>query len=64
MIEQILCPAKQPSHVACFSEDLKCRGARDTTSGRKAKNTTPSITLRSEAWKEEALDDHPRVRRT
>ena len=38
--------------VACFSEDLKCWGAWDTTCGRKAKDVTSPI-----AWKEEALDD-------
>ena len=31
MTEQIDCRAKQPSHVACVSEDLKCWGAWDTT---------------------------------
>ena len=30
--------AKQPSQVACVSEDLKCLGAGDTTCGHKAKD--------------------------
>ena len=47
--------AKQPSHVACFSEDLKCWEAWDTTCGHKAKDITTSIAWRREAWKEEAL---------
>ena len=51
--------AKQPSQVACFSEDLKCWEAWDTTCGHKAKDITPSIAWRREAWKEEALDDFP-----
>ena len=51
--------AKHPSQVACFSEDLKCWAARDTTCGYKAKDITPSIAWRREAWKEEALDDLP-----
>ena len=50
---------KQPSQVACFSEDLKCWGAWDTTCGHKAKDITPSIAWRREALKEEALDDRP-----
>ena len=49
--------AKQPSQVACFSEDLKCWGAWDTTCGYKAKDLTKSIARI--AWKEEALDDLP-----
>ena len=32
---------------------------RDTTCGLKAKDITPSIAWRREAWKEEALDDLP-----
>ena len=59
MTKQIHWRAKQPSEVACFSEDLKCWGAWDTTCGHKAKDTTPSIAWRREAWKEEALDDLP-----
>ena len=50
---------KQPLQVACFSEDLKCWEAWDTTCGHKAKDITPSIAWRREAWKEEALDDLP-----
>ena len=57
--EQIDWRAKQPSQVACFSEDLKCWGAWDTTCGHKAKNIAPSIAWRREALKEEALDDLP-----
>ena len=33
---------KQPSQMPCFSEDLKCRGAWDTTCRHKAKDITPS----------------------
>ena len=40
-------------------EDLKCWGALDTTCGHKAKDNTPSIAWRREAWKEEALDHPP-----
>ena len=42
-----------------FSEDLKCWEAWDTTCRYKAKDITPSIAWRREAWKEEALDDLP-----
>ena len=59
MTDQTDWRAKQPSQVVCFSEDLQCWGARDTTCGYKAKDITPSITWRREAWKEEALDDLP-----
>ena len=45
--------------AACFSEELKCRGARDATCRLKAEDITPSIAWRREAWKEEALDDLP-----
>ena len=48
---------KQPLQVACFSEDLKCWEAWDTTCGHKAKDFTPSIAWRRDAWKEEAPDD-------
>ena len=51
--------AKQPSQVACFSENLKCWEAWDTTCGHKAKDITPSVAWRREARKEEALDDLP-----
>ena len=51
--------AKQPPQVACFSEDLKCFRAWDTTCGHKAKDITPSKAWRREAWKEEALKDLP-----
>ena len=73
MTEQIDWRAKQPSQlwlacgncgllvaiVACFSEDLKCWGVWDTTCGYKAKDTTPLIGWRREAWKEETLDNLP-----
>jgi len=59
MTEQTDWREKQPSQVACFSEDLKWWGAWDTTCGHKAKDITPSIAWRREAWKEEALDDLP-----
>ena len=42
-----------------FSADLKCLEAWDTTCWHKAKDITPSIARRREAWKEEALDDLP-----
>ena len=48
---------KQPSQVACFTEDVKCWEAWDTTWGHKAKNVIPSIAWRRKVWKEEALDD-------
>ena len=35
------------------------RNLRHTSCGHKAKDITPSITWRREAWKEEALDDLP-----
>ena len=57
--EQTLWRAKQPSQVACFLEDLKHWGAWDTTCGHKAKDITPPIARKREAWKEEALDDLP-----
>ena len=38
----------------CFSEDLKCSEAYDTTCGHKAKYIAPSIIWRREALKEEA----------
>ena len=55
--EQTDWQAKQPSQVACISEDLKCGEARDTTCRHKAKGITPSIAWRHEAWKEETPDD-------
>ena len=61
MTEQINWRAKQPSQVACFSEDLKCWGAWDTTCGHKARDITPPIAWRRETWKEEVLDDLPGV---
>ena len=48
---------KQPSQEACFSEDLKCWEAWDTTCGHRAKDITSSIAWRREVWKEEARDD-------
>ena len=39
--------------MALFSDDLKCWGAWDTTCPHKAKDSTPSIAWRREAWKEE-----------
>ena len=59
MTEQTDWRVKQPSQVACVSEDLKCWGAWDTTCWHKAKDITPSITWRREAWKEEVLGDLP-----
>ena len=45
--------------MACFSEDLKCWEAWDTTCRHKTRDITPLITWRRERWKEEALDDFP-----
>ena len=59
MTEQIHWSTKQPSQVASFSKNLKWWGAWDTAWRQKAKDSTPSITWRKEAWKEEALDDLP-----
>ena len=59
MTEHIDWQAKQPLHVACFLEDLECWGTWDSTCGYKAKDITPSIAWRREAWKEEALDELP-----
>ena len=67
VITRVVCPNlertfKQTdnlSQVACFSEDLKCWGAWDTTFGHKAKYITSSIAWKREAWKEETLDDFP-----
>ena len=44
MTEQTDWRTKQPSQVACFSENLKCWEAWDTTCEHKAKDMTPSIT--------------------
>ena len=41
--------SKLPLHVGCVSEDLKCRGAWDTTCRHKDKDITPSIAWRIEA---------------
>ena len=57
--EQIDWLAKQPSQVACFSEDLKCWEAWDITCGPKANDITPSTGWRREAGKEEVLNDLP-----
>ena len=51
--------AERPSQVVCVSEDLKCWGAWDTACGHKAKAITPLIAWRTEAWKEEVLEDLP-----
>ena len=58
MTEQTDWRAKQPSQVACFSEDLKCWGAHDTTCGHKgkAKDIRPSITWRRETREKEVQD--------
>ena len=45
MTEQIDWHGRQPSQVACFSED-KCWGAWDTTCGHEAKDITPSTAWR------------------
>ena len=54
--EQIDLRAKQPSQMACVSEDLKCWGTWDTTCGRKAKDITPSIAWTREVWREIFLE--------
>ena len=59
MTEQIEWRVKQPSQLASVSQDLKCWGAWDSTCCHKAKDITPSIAWRSEAWEMEALDDLP-----
>ena len=59
MTKQTEWQAKKPSQAACFSEDLKCWGAWDTTCGHKAKDITPSIARSREAFKEEAIGDLP-----
>ena len=50
--------AQQPSQVASFSEDLSevLRNLRHNCR-HTAKDITPSIAWRREAWKEESLDD-------
>ena len=57
MTEQIDWRAKQPSQMACFSEDLKCWEASDATSRHKAKDITTLTACRRKVLKEEALDD-------
>ena len=59
MTEQTDWRTKQPSQVACFSEDLKFSKACDSTYGSKANAITPSIAWRREVLKEEALGDLP-----
>ena len=61
--EQIDWREKQPTQVACFSEDLKRWEGWDHTCGHKAKDITQSISWRKEAWKEEGLDDLPLIGR-
>ena len=41
--------------VACISDDLKCWGAWNTTCGHEAKDITPLIAWRREAWKEKVF---------
>ena len=57
--EQIDLQAKHPLQVDCFSEDLKCWEAWDTTCGHKAKDVTPLIAWRRDALKEEVLGSLP-----
>ena len=60
MTEQADWRAKQPSQVACVSEDLKCWEAWGITCGQNSKDTTLSIAWGRElAWKEKALNDLP-----
>ena len=49
----------KPSQVVCVSDDLKCGGAKDTASGHKAKDITPSIAWTREVWRVGAVDDLP-----
>ena len=49
--------AKQPSQVACVSENLKYWVAWNTTCGHKAKDITPQIAWTRKAWKKEALGE-------
>ena len=49
MTEQTDWREKQPSQVACVSEDLKCWGTWDTTCEYKAIDITPSIAWRRQA---------------
>ena len=42
-----------------LERDLRCWGAWDTTCRHEAKDTTPWISWRREAWKKEALGDLP-----
>ena len=46
MTEQTDWRAKLQSQEACVAEDLKCRGAWDTTCGQYGKDVTPSIASR------------------
>ena len=46
-------------HKWLASRKIWCWEAWDTTCGHKAKDITPSITWRREAWKMETLDDLP-----
>ena len=50
--------AKQPSQMTRVSEDLKRRGAGDSTWGHKGEDSTISVAWRREQ-KEEALNDLP-----
>ena len=55
MTEHIDWRARQPSQMACFSEELKSWGAWETTWRHKVKEVTLTITWRRDARKEEAL---------
>ena len=48
-----------PGHAGMKEMTKQCWGAWDTTCGHKAKDITPLIACRREAWKEETLDDLP-----
>ena len=50
---------KQPWQVVCVLKNLKCWGPLHTNYEHKAKDITPSIDWRREAWTEEVLDDLP-----
>ena len=59
MTEQIDWREKQSSQVACFSEDLKCWGAWDTTGRHKAKDITSTIAWRRGVDRGFRYDDLP-----
>ena len=59
-------PAGKATHTSGLysSEDLEIGGVRDTTCLHKAKDITPSIAWRRQAWEQEALDKFIFLERT